>query len=427
MRIRRKCGQPEDAPMGCFAGVFRKRARAPARVPEAAAEPTVESLVVVDQSVAETVQPDVRTASVRGEAERLPRYEECMDQAMNHLNIGKNEEVEREITEAIENISPRLREISLKIHADPELGEVEYHAHDLLTAYLEDLGFTVTRHAYDIPTAFLAEFSMGSGRRVGFCSEYDALPGIGHACGHNLIAISGVAAAVGVKVALEKGRASGTVVLFGTPAEESTSGKTALLKKKAFQSRVDVCLMLHPAPQDIVYVAMLAIDGIKVDYYGKASHASGSRTVGSLILWFNVFHVVGINAVDAVVQAWNNISMLRQQILPTDRIHGIITEGGEAANVIPAHASALFYVRSIHRSQLEQLKPRVEACFRAAAEATGCGVKTSWHERGVTYDVLVNEVLAKRYQLYAERAGFKFDTRANQEAFSHGSTDFGNV
>ncbi|RUS27890.1 hypothetical protein BC938DRAFT_482601 [Jimgerdemannia flammicorona] len=419
-RTRNQPRNVEEAPTACFLGALRRQRPSTPAVPLATQLISSDEESVVDLAVATPTPPDISTLQAtpaaptnsqqrREErepalksADTLPSYEKCVDQAISHLTIGKNEELEREIEAAIEKISPALRELSLKIHADPELGNVEYHAHDLLTSYLAGLGFTVERHAYGMPTAFVAEFAVGTGgRRVGFCAEYDALPGLGHACGHNLIAVSGVAAAVAVKTALERDRVQGRIVLFGTPAEggwmKFSSWFSDCFVREILLPNASTIIINHPpirrnhrqdrsSPQkrfpepvkDSIYISALAIDGITVDYYGRASHAAASFPIKKKI------HR-GINAVDAVVQAWNNISMLRQQIQPTNRIHGIITHGGDVANVIPAHASMAFLARSLRRFQLEELKPRIEACFCAAAEATGCGVKMEWRERGVTY------------------------------------------
>ncbi|RUS27891.1 hypothetical protein BC938DRAFT_482601 [Jimgerdemannia flammicorona] len=360
-RTRNQPRNVEEAPTACFLGALRRQRPSTPAVPLATQLISSDEESVVDLAVATPTPPDISTLQAtpaaptnsqqrREErepalksADTLPSYEKCVDQAISHLTIGKNEELEREIEAAIEKISPALRELSLKIHADPELGNVEYHAHDLLTSYLAGLGFTVERHAYGMPTAFVAEFAVGTGgRRVGFCAEYDALPGLGHACGHNLIAVSGVAAAVAVKTALERDRVQGRIVLFGTPAEEETIGKIDLLRKNAFQSRVDVCMMLHPTVKDSIYISALAIDGITVDYYGRASHAAAAPWEASFPIKKKIHR--GINAVDAVVQAWNNISMLRQQIQPTNRIHGIITHGGDVVfiTLFPPLTSTVF-------------------------------------------------------------------------------------
>lgn len=291
----------------------------------------------------------------------------------------------------------------------------EFHAHDVLTAYLEKQGFQVTRHAYGMQTAFTAEYSRGDGgRRVGICSEYDGLPGLGQGCGHNLIAISGIASAIGIKAALESGKASGKVVLFGTPAEELSIGKIVLVEKRAFQDNVDVCLMLHPAAVDHQYAALIAIHDVKVEFFGKPSHASAAP-------W------AGVNALDALVQVWNGISMMRQQLLPTDRVHGVVTDGGQAPNIIPEHTSAFFFVRATRVGQIARLQKKMEAIFKAAALATGCQVKYTWREIGVTKDVVQNQVMADTYASFMEKYGIEFPSEDEQIRAGGGSTDMGNV
>ncbi|KAI9310699.1 hypothetical protein BX666DRAFT_1869210 [Dichotomocladium elegans] len=334
---------------------------------------------------------------------------------MAHLDVkGHQSKIERTISKAIDAVSDELREISLDLHSNVETGMKEYHAHQVLTDYLEKKGFKVTRHAYGIETAFTAEFSHGQGRRIGLCSEYDGLPGLGQGCGHNLIAISGVAAAIGLKAVLESGKASGKVILFGTPAEELSIGKILLVKKRAFQDNVDVCLMLHPTNIDAERGALIAVHDVRVEFFGKPSHASATP-------W------EGVNALDAMVQVWNNISMMRQQLLPTDRVHGIVTDGGKAPNIIPDHTSAFFFIRTTRFEQIGRLMEKMEDCFRAAALATGCEVKWTWREIGVTKDVVQNAKMADVYKEYMERvAGIKFADLELQKA-GGGSTDMGNV
>ncbi|KAI8381350.1 uncharacterized protein BYT42DRAFT_634594 [Radiomyces spectabilis] len=337
-----------------------------------------------------------------------------LNQAFEHLDVKCDGEIEAIVHKAVNNISAELRKISLDLHDNMETGMKEYHAHDVLTKFLEEQGFKVTRHAYGMKTAFTAEYSRGSGRRIGFCAEYDGLPGLGQGCGHNLIAISGLASAVGVKAVLESGKASGKVILYGTPAEELSIGKIVLVEKRAFQDNVDVCLMLHPAAVDHQYGAMIAIHDVKVEFFGKPTHASASP-------W------EGVNALDAMVQAWNSISMMRQQLLPTDRIHGIITDGGSAPNVIPAHTSAFFFVRTTKYTQIQRLMKKMEASFEAAAMATGCEVKWTWREIGVTKDVIQNDVMAETYAEYMKKTGIRFPSREEQIKAGGGSTDMGNV
>ncbi|KAI8140350.1 hypothetical protein BJV82DRAFT_623586 [Fennellomyces sp. T-0311] len=348
-------------------------------------------------------------------SEKLPAYEECVSKAFEQLDVKRDSEVEHIVAKAIDDVSDELRTISLDLHDHMETGMKEFHAHKVLTDYLESKGFTVTRHAYGMETAFTAEYSNGSGRRVGLCSEYDGLPGLGQACGHNLIAISGVAAAIGVKAVLESGKASGKVILFGTPAEELSIGKIVLVNKRAIQDNVDVCLMLHPAAYHAERGAMIAIHDVRLEFFGKASHASAAP-------W------EGVNALDAMVQVWNSISMMRQQLLPTDRVHGIVTDGGKAPNVIPDYTSAFFFVRTTKFDQIGRLMHKMEECFKAAALATGCEVKWTWREIGVTKDVVPNAPMADVYREYMEReGGIQFPTAVEQASTGGGSTDFGNI
>ncbi|KAI8146365.1 hypothetical protein BJV82DRAFT_601512 [Fennellomyces sp. T-0311] len=320
------------------------------------------------------------------------------------------------ITSTINNLDAELRDLSIKIHDNPELGYKEYKASRLLEDYLEQKGFRVTREASGMPTAFIAEYSnSSSGRRVAFCSEYDALPAVGHACGHNLIAITGVACAMAMKALLEKNLILGTVTLFGTPSEEHEGGKITFVRQHEFQNRADFAVMLHPAPSDSIIGPALAIDALKVEYFGKASHAG-------MAPWN------GINALDALMQGWNNVSMLRQQTLTTNRIHGIIKHGGNSANVIPDYASASFLARSVTRKQLAELKSKLEDCFQAAAVATGCRVKLSWIARGPVDDLFTNYTLGNLYQHYMEDdEGVVFPPRSEEQAISAASSDFGNV
>ncbi|KAI8976480.1 hypothetical protein BDB01DRAFT_727631 [Pilobolus umbonatus] len=322
-------------------------------------------------------------------------------------------DIKARVRESLDQLDTELREISLRIHRDPELGDHEYHAYELLSAYLEKKGLKVSRGVVGLETAFMAEYSNGSGRSVGFCSEYDALPGVGHACGHNLIAIQGLACALTMKSLMEQGLVQGRVVLFGTPAEESTSGKINFVKEHVLQNKVDVAMMLHPFAQNSLYSPMLALDSLDVEFFGKESHAG-------MAPW------KGINAVDAVMQGLNNVAMLRQQTLASNRLHGIITHGGEAANVIPAYASVHFYARALTRDQLTGLKPKVENCFKAAALASGCTYKLAWASKGMVEDVFLNETMSAIFKQYMEEEGIVYRSRSEEEKEVSASTDMGN-
>lgn len=290
---------------------------------------------------------------------------------------------------------------------EPELYFKEFKAHQLLTDYLEKKGFVVERSYTGVKTAFRATF--GSGRpNICVICEYDALPDIGHACGHNLIAEAGVAAGLGLKAALDglKGR----VTVLGTPAEEGGGGKVKLIDNGAFDD-VDVAMMIHPAPFNAVSNPYLAMCEYRVTYIGKAAHAAA-------------FPWEGVNALDAAVTAYNSISALRQQMTPGCRVHGVIREGGVKPNIIPERAVMEYYVRAPTRTERGHLAKRIVACFEAAAKATGCDVKIEDQDEPYD-DVVTNSVLAECYEKnMAELMG---PIHWQNDATKTGSTDMGNV
>ncbi|PPQ77930.1 hypothetical protein CVT25_015405 [Psilocybe cyanescens] len=336
------------------------------------------------------------------------------------------ETIEAKITE----MDKELRELSLDIHAHPELGYEEYHAHDVYTAFMEKHGFEVIKQ-FHLPTAWKATFSHGTGGRViGVNSEMDALRGIGHACGHNLIGMSGkfmrrVAVACSIKAALEHHNISGTVVLLGTPAEEGGSGKVVLLDKGAYEGMA-ACLMCHPAPGPIGSVSLsscLALQRITVEYKGHTAHAALSPWEGK-------------NALDAAVLGYNNISALRQQLRPTHRVHGIFEGKDWAPNskfsrlllygvslVIPDYAKFICYVRAPTRSEMQETVKRVTPCFHAAALATGCEVTVTL-EKGSTFDLRQNTALGGEV---ANIVLNKYGAIDYEWGIKSASTDFGNV
>ncbi|KAI7817714.1 hypothetical protein BC939DRAFT_402301 [Gamsiella multidivaricata] len=325
--------------------------------------------------------------------------------------LWEQDELAKTIEQAIGSVSKELREISLKLHENPELSYEEYKAHALLTDYLEKKGFQVERKAYGLDTAFVARAGSSDKVTIGICSEYDALPGIGHACGHNLIAISGVATAIGLKAVIEKFNLQAEVKLFGTPAEETSGGKIVMLEKGAFKN-VDVCMMLHGSSSDVIYPAFLALDTVDVEFFGKASHASASP-------W------EGINALDATVLTYTNIGLMRQQMRPQQRVHGIIKDGGKAANIIPDYTRSTYTVRAPKYSEVKVLKKRVEKIFKGAATATGCTVKLTW---GNPYkDIRTNGHLTRKFEQYMNAQGVHYPSKEEQLSKVSGSTDMGNV
>ncbi|KAN0060416.1 hypothetical protein ACQY0O_007746 [Thecaphora frezii] len=304
-----------------------------------------------------------------------------------------------------------LRRLSLQMHGYAEIMWQEHKTHDLFVEFFkQQQGWKVTPHAYGIETAWEAVFShkpdAEGARTIGFQSELDALPGIGHACGHNLIAISGVAAALSVAHALVKHDVPGTVVLLGTPAEEGGGGKLNLLKAGAYK-RMDACLMLHPAPSSGTG-AMLAVQAVKVTFTGRTSHAGAAP-------W------EGVNALDAAVLAYTNVSALRQQMHPSNRVHGIIKGENWAANVIPGQSELFYNVRSPTLGGLKEFVPKVQKCFEAAALATGCEGKYEWQP---AYADVRNTPLLS--QAYAGVMKEQYGQVIGEEDFT-ASTDFGNV
>jgi amidohydrolase len=309
----------------------------------------------------------------------------------------------------IEDASSDLRALSLDVHANPELNFEEQHAHDALTAFLEKRGFEVRRGAWEMPTAFQAVAGSGSPTIAVLC-EYDALPEIGHACGHNLIAASGIAAGLALKESLGEG--NGTVLVLGSPAEEGGGGKVYMVERGAFEG-VDAAMMLHPAPRATAWPNIIAIQAMEVEFFGKNAHASAAPWEGT-------------NALDALVVSYNAISMLRQQ-MPTDaRVHGVIRNGGAKPNIIPDYTMAEFYVRAQTLPRLKDLQERVMACFEAGGKATGCRVEHRWIGRQYS-DMVTNDVLANTYVENVRLLGRELPPRPQGPTAFSGSTDMGNV
>lgn len=273
-----------------------------------------------------------------------------------------------QVTEVINRSAKALRGVNQTIHDNPELCYKEVIAHDTLTGFLEERGFNVKRHAYGIDTSFEAEVGSG-GRLVVFCAEYDALPGIGHACGHNLIATASFAAFLALARIVQEKHIPGRVRILGTPAEEGGGGKVKLLEAGAFKD-VAAAIMMHPTSDHhfpggytcLAGVKFIACLGFKVEYHGHPAHAGGTP-------W------KGVNALDAAVAAYTSISMLRQQLKPEQRVHGVIEDGGSAPNVIPDYTRLSYLIRSPSIKGAHELLARAKACFEAAATATGCTLK----------------------------------------------------
>jgi amidohydrolase len=238
--------------------------------------------------------------------------------------------------------------------------------------------------------------------------EYDALPGIGHGCGHNIIAAAGAGA--GVALASVIAEVGGGVLVLGTPAEEGGGGKVLMGRRGAFAD-LDAAMMIHPASLELISMNVLAISAVEVEYHGRAAHAAAAPHAG-------------INALDGLVTAYQAIAQLRQHIRPSERVHGIITDGGQKPNIVPERASGLFYVRAADERRLARLKERVHACFQAGALASGAELHT--RANGEDYsDMWTNAALAAAYEANLAALGRRVE-HAPPEQIS-GSTDMGNV
>ena len=276
-----------------------------------------------------------------------------------------------------------LLALSHRIHAHPELGFEEEQACGWLAAMLDEAGFAVQTGICELPTAFIARAGSGP-LNIGIMAEYDSLPGVGHACGHNLIAAMAAGAAMALaKVADDVGL---TVSVIGTPAEEvgNASGKILLLERGAYAG-VHAAMMVHPAPMDFVQPRIIAASMFDVHYTGKEAHASA-------------FPELGINAADAITVAQTAIGLLRQHIRSGDRVHGICTHGGDAANIVPAHTSARYMVRSDTLDELEELRVKVRRCFEAGALATGSKLEIRGGDKPYT-EMLHDADMAALYQI----------------------------
>lgn len=308
----------------------------------------------------------------------------------------------------IDDLTPEILEVSSYIHSRPELGYKELKAAAYLESMLSRQGFQVEHPLPDIPTALRASRSAGSGKpAIGFIAEYDALPSIGHGCGHNLIAASAYGASVALASSLE--RVEGSVWFFGTPAEEYDGGKIPMLSAGVFKP-VDAVMMMHPECIYLVNTMSLALDALQVRFRGKAAHASATPHEG-------------INALDAVILFFNAINALRQQVKPEVRIHGIITKGGTYPNIIPDITEAQIYVRALDRSYLDRVAEKVRNCARGAARATGCTVRIKPFERSMD-NLINNSVLSGLMEKNLREIGIH---DIAEEDLEPGSTDFGNV
>ncbi|KAK6369274.1 hypothetical protein LTS17_009614 [Exophiala oligosperma] len=304
-----------------------------------------------------------------------------------------------------------------QIHDNPELNYREFQAHDNICTLMESLGYSVKRHTYGLETSFEVEAGHG-GSLVVFNAEYDALPGLGHACGHNLIATSSIAAFIAAAEALGQSGREGRVRLLGTPAEEGGGGKVRLLRAGAYVN-VDACLMAHPTGvlparvDGISGAKSLARRQVMVTFKGQNAHAGFSPWKGK-------------NALDAIVASYVNISLLRQQLPPSVRVHGVFRQAGAEPNIIPDTTSLEYYLRDETAPQVQELSQKVEACFQAGAHATGCTVECAWKVENDYKDLCPNNVLVREFTRHMRGLGRDFQER-NDGGIGGASTDMGNV
>ena len=316
-------------------------------------------------------------------------------------------EAKKEICSYIDSIAPELIELSHSIHAQPELAYEEHFAHECLTKTLSEKGLEVEKGAYELDTAFEANAG-SSGPIIALLCEYDALPGIGHACGHNIIAAAGIGAGLAASEFTEP--FNGRLRILGTPAEEGGGGKVRMLNKGAFDS-VEAVLMIHPADADLPNISSLAVQQLKATYTGKAAHAAAAPEKG-------------INALDGAVLGYMGVAALRQHIATDERLHGIFTNGGQKANIVPETAEAIWYARSSTMERLEILKARLVETLYGGARSAGCDIQIEWVNEPYA-EVLDNTPLLEAYMKNSESVGRVI--KAADDDGVVGSTDLGNV
>ena len=285
----------------------------------------------------------------------------------NSVSDANVAEVLKTSLNAIDAADSQLRDLNRTIHENPELAYKEFLAVEAISSFLQKEGFSVTEKTYGLETSFTCDVGSG-GPLVILCVEYDALPNIGHACGHNLIATSSIAAFLGAAAALKSSGLPGRIRLLGTPAEEGGGGKVKLIEAGAFAEKdIAAAIMAHPVTAHQFKDGYTGLAGLKfiashkfrVEFTGKQAHAGGEP-------WN------GVNALDAAVACYNNVSMLRQQMRPNERVHGVFEDGGTVPNVITAYTRMNWYVRSPDMQRADDLLEKVKRCCEAAATASGC-------------------------------------------------------
>jgi len=316
-------------------------------------------------------------------------------------------DVKTDILTILDGLRDRLFALSTSFYHNPETGLKEYKTSAACMAILEEFGFKLEKGIAGMQTAFRANFGNGK-PAIALLVEMDALPEIGHGCGHNISGIASVGAAIALSKVIP--RIGGSIVVLGTPAEELGIGKIAMIKAGVFEG-LDAAMMAHPSSKRMVSRIFLGLIRLNLHFQGKASHAAA-------------YPEEGINALDAVIQTFNSINAMRQQLRSDVRIHGIITDGGVAPNIIPEKASASFYVRAKGLDELYSVKEKVLNCARGAALATGCEL-TIEEGADMNAPLKINKALADIYRRQMESLGFKEDDFPMDK--NAGSSDIGNV
>ncbi|UOQ50464.1 M20 family metallopeptidase [Gracilibacillus caseinilyticus] len=318
--------------------------------------------------------------------------------------------LEQLIIEEIEKNKLTYLDISHQIHANPELGNEEFFASELLRNRLSEQGFAVQVGIPEHETAFIARFASDKpGPKIGFLAEYDALKGLGHACGHNIIGTLSVAAAIALSKVLDQ--IGGEVVVFGTPAEEggpNGSAKGTFVRHGLVQD-MDACMMIHPYDKTAGTAPTLAVDPIDYEFFGRPAHAAAKPEDG-------------INALDGVIQLYNGINALRQHVTDDVRIHGIILDGGDAANIVPEYARARFFVRASTRKACDEVTAKVNKIAEGAALATGAEVNYARIQNGVD-DFNINSAFDTVFRERIVELGEDYHERSE----GIGSSDAGNI
>ena len=318
------------------------------------------------------------------------------------------EKLDQQVFDRVEGVREELLSLSHAIHIHPECCFEEHQSSKATAEILRAHGFEVEQPAGGLATAFVARRGSGS-PNIGLICEYDALPEIGHACGHNIIAAAGVGAAIAAAEVV--GRDAATITVVGTPAEEGGGGKVKLLRAGVFDP-LDVAMMVHPAGADLEWMEVIALHELRATFRGVAAHAAA-------------FPHLGVNALDGAVLGYLNVSALRQHIQPDERVHGVFINGGDKANIVPALASMQWYVRSGSLERLGELKSRVARCLEAGALAAGCDVELDWV--GEEYaELRHNHHLGAVYRQVARALDREVATPTPGSRVV-GSTDMGNV